>query len=297
MKRWTCAFLATALLAVAVSGSEKDGTFRREFADVGSLELDSLFVRARVEAVTGSTLRLEARDIPKGVRVETRQLGSKVIIKVEKDDFLPVIAPGAAISVFVPVGADCELSSASGSIEISGLAGKILSVKSASGSVSASALGTPVSIETASGSVKVEKSAYGKVIKSASGSIEIKGGEGDIIASSASGEIRVSGVGGIARLSTASGGVEIDSFKGRLKVETTSGSIRGRDVVLSGDSDFRSVSGSIDLDLDNRKDDFRYSVTTTSGSTSVFGDSVKGDFGSGSINLSARTTSGSVRVR
>jgi len=299
MKSTICLFAAAFLSSGAAWAGEIDGSFTREFRGVNRLELDSLFVATTVKGAPGSSLKLEAFDIPKGARVEANQEGGTLRVTVEKSWLVWLPMNRARLVLTIPETASCELASASGSIAASGIDGALVKIRTASGSIDCVDIGSVLEINSASGSVSVKDTRAGTVIKTASGSISLEKAPVDAVLFSRSGSIEILEVDGAIKIDNTSGRVLVKDFSGRLYIRTVSGSIGLEEAELTGESLFQSTSGSIKLELENRREDFRIKATTVSGSVSLFGDKMKGGFegGSGAYPLTLGTVSGSIRVQ
>jgi len=122
-------------------------------------------------------------------------------------------------------------------------------------------------INTASGSVYCENIDTEKgEIQTASGRVTIESSSGELDIASSSGSIRISNFEGNIAASSASGRVHLSDTMGEIRIKTASGSIRGENVNLTDDSSFQSVSGSIDVHLQNDFNDLSFNLTSVSGS-------------------------------
>ncbi|MBU0954890.1 MAG: DUF4097 family beta strand repeat protein [Spirochaetes bacterium] len=300
MKHMPAAALMALLVCGIAFGSGQSGTFVKDFQDVQTLELDSLYIPVQIRTTTGNQLHFEAYNIPDAVEVNFETSGNTLRVVVRKK-LLAIIPPnpGSRIEIQLPANVDCILESASGSFDASGLAGQIFRVDTASGSIKCADMTVPLELETSSGSIQVQDSSLGKVLKSVSGSILLEESDGDAVISSVSGTIRVDSVRGAIKASSTSGSIRMEEVEGRLYLTTVSGSIRGEDLLLSGELKAESTSGSIELDVEQSAENFRYSAKTVSGSIRIFDTRASGSLsgGSGSITLTLATISGSIRVQ
>ena len=67
------------------------------------------------------------------------------------------------------------------------------------------------------------------------------------------------------RVETVSGNISLDAVEGRIRARTISGAIKGRDIALTGDSSFQTISGNVELRLESAIEDFRFDLSTHSG--------------------------------
>ena len=155
---------------------------------------------------------------------------------------------------------------------------------------------TRIDVDTASGSVRVD-GVHGTDfhVTSASGALRISDIASDVTAKTASGGIKAARIRGDTDLSTSSGSIDMSDVEGRVRVGSVSGSIQADHIKLTDDSQFRTVSGDIRVDLDNDLNDLRYDLSTVSGRLTV--GSVRASrglqMGDGSLLLRGETVSGS----
>jgi hypothetical protein len=150
--------------------------------------------------------------------------------------------------------------------------------------------------KSASGSIWVDGLEAPELhVKSASGNIQLKDVSSELEAGSSSGKLEVRRIRGKTELSTVSGDIEMDDVSGSVLARTVSGSIRGEHVTLEGSSRFTSVSGDIDVDLENSLERLRYSLFTKSGVLRVGSVQASGELevGNGETTVEGRTESGS----
>lgn len=84
-----------------------------------------------------------------------------------------------------------------------------------------------------------------------------------------SGRVQLDHVRGRFSASSVSGSIDLDSTEGSVEARTVSGSITGRNVRLTDDSEFSSISGGIDIELDSALEDFSFALRSLSGSITV----------------------------
>jgi hypothetical protein len=114
-----------------------------------------------------------------------------------------------------------------------------------------------------------------------------------------SGRIRLRDVRGVLEASSVSGAILVDSAEGRVAAKTVSGAIEGRNLSLTEDSTFSSVSGNIDIELESALDDLRFDLSSLSGRIVV--GNIKATrglrMGDGGTLVRARSVSGSLSFR
>ncbi|GAB6090084.1 DUF4097 family beta strand repeat-containing protein [Spirochaeta dissipatitropha] len=117
--------------------------------------------------------------------------------------------------------------------------------------------------------------------------------------STVSGRIEISGISADAELRSTSGRLQVDKYKGRLNASTVSGSIRGNDNNLHHGTTANTVSGRIDLGLNESRNNYTVDYKTVSGRISLWGESRSdrsGSSGSGWQKLEVTSVSGSIQL-
>ena len=117
-----------------------------------------------------------------------------------------------------------------------------------------------------------------------------------LMATTISGRIRLHDIRGVVEASSVSGGILADSVEGKVSAKTVSGSIEGRNLSLTEDSSFSTVSGNVDIGLDTALDDLRFDLSSLSGRI-VVGNikAIKGlRMGTGGAMVRAHSVSGSL---
>jgi hypothetical protein len=129
-----------------------------------------------------------------------------------------------------------------------------------------------------------------------SGSVKIADVEFDeLTVRVGSGSIRVIDCQGLMSLEAGSGHIEVERISGTLKVTAGSGSILGEAVTPTGDSSFKTGSGSIEMQFLNAEDQLSFDLDAGSGSIRI-GDIKGADrviYGAGQIKITGRSGSGS----
>jgi hypothetical protein len=134
-------------------------------------------------------------------------------------------------------------------------------------------------------------------VESVSGRITAKGLESRSFgAKTISGRILLEEIRGVLEASSVSGRIVVDSAEGRIAAKTVSGAIEGRDLSLTEDSSFSTVSGNIDIGLESGTDDLRFDLSSLSGRIIVGNiKAIRGlRMGTGGVLVRARSVSGSL---
>ncbi len=293
-------------------------------------ETDEAHVVATIQARAAT--EEEARDLAEQVEIRFEEAANRLALKAD----VPVLHNHRSISISyqiaMPRQAGIECDSASGSIDVAGLEGNV-KAHSASGSVKAGHIKGSVRLTSASGSVRCEKVEGGDAyLDTASGGVRLSDASnlGACELHSSSGSAAASHVqAGSIRASSASGSVVLTDAQAKtINLHSSSGSVKAESVActrLSAESvsgnvtvafrptapsdvvaDMSSGSGSVYV-VTPKGFTGRLEISTVSGSVetnlpvTVKGRlskrQISGFIGEGSGSITARTASGSVRVR
>jgi len=208
--------------------------------------------------------------------------------------------------ISVPSGAQADIRTASGEIDVEGLSGGV-SLASVSGDVHASNLTGGLTVSTTSGEV-VLNGIVGKLdVGSISGDVVLEDGKIDgATVSTTSGEVQLDGVAGPLKLTSVSGDIHVrEARDGQLDLSTTSGEIEYQGSLASASGNtLDSISGDVNLRLPENSD-FRLDASTVSGDLSSEFEphdgetarrSLNGVVGDGSATLTIGTTSGDIDI-
>jgi hypothetical protein len=237
----------------------------------------------------------------------------KLTVWVERPS--TVLATNGFIDLKVPVSTEVTVLNASGSIKLNSVRAGSIKLKSSSGSILAENITGNFTCEASSGSLKLINIQGNVAAKTSSGSISASTIDGNFTGESSSGSQKLDNINGSVETKASSGSLRIDNVKGNLsarsnsgsinlnyitgslKITTSSGSQTGNNIMLTGNSDFKSSSGSINMQLANNEQDLRFILTSSSGSISAFGKSDRNSLRSstGNIIVTGYTNSGSQR--
>jgi DUF4097 and DUF4098 domain-containing protein YvlB len=208
--------------------------------------------------------------------------------------------------ISVPRGAQADIRTASGEIDVEGLSGAV-ALASISGDVRANDLTGGLTVSTTSGEVKLEDIAGTLDVESISGDVTLEDGNVDgATVSTTSGEVELDGVTGALKLISVSGDVRVgDARDGQLELSTTSGGIEYEGSLGRGSvSKVDSISGDVRLRLPESSG-FRLDASTVSGDLSSEFElrdgepslrGLSGVAGDGSATLTIGTTSGDISI-
>ncbi len=137
-------------------------------------------------------------------------------------------------------------------------------------------------------------------VETVSGSARVDGLETTRLrVGSVSGSITLSSIRAPLLASNVSGSISIDGFDGTLSMNTVSGAMECRAMVLAGDSDLTSTSGAISVQFASSLQDYRFELSSVSGSLAVGSVMAQKGLraGSGAVRIKGETVSGSQSYR
>ena len=187
-------------------------------------------VTAREGTTTEVTLEAQTaggQELIERAVVESRRSGDRhvVVVRIPHKHGMKFVRRNAVnVRVDAPSGADVDVTTASGDIELNGTVGET-QIKTASGDLNADDINGDLTAKTASGNISVDDVS------------------GDVRWQSASGDLQADRVSGRANVITASGDVEVGSVGNRVDVRTSSGDVRLG--YVSGDTSIVGVSGDV----------------------------------------------------
>lgn len=247
--------------------------------------------------ITGQLKGYLSFEVPPGISIKVENVSGEVkVLGVGGENTILETVSGGIVAENIP--ANLQAKSVSGSIKTNTVSGT-LHARSVSGALNLVSVGGIADVSSVSGSIVV-KSVMGDIKSgNTSGSTNISEVMGIADIKSVSGSVSVTGVKGDVAASTASGSIEVREIVGSLNLTSTSGGIKGSAVILTGNSNFKSSSGSVDISFGNDLSGMTFDLRASSGSVSV-GDTRGANqlnVGNGPIVVRGTTTSGSQRYR
>lgn len=127
--------------------------------------------------------------------------------------------------------------------------------------------------------------------------------KGNINARSSFGKQHFNDVEGNINSQASSGSVVINGFKGTLGIGTSFGNITGKDITLVSNSEFKTSSGSINMEFKNEMTDLRFDLSASSGKMLVEKNNIKNSsdhtlmIGDGKILVKGITSFGNQNYR
>ncbi|MGB3180915.1 MAG: DUF4097 family beta strand repeat-containing protein [Cyclobacteriaceae bacterium] len=201
------------------------------------------------------------------------------------------------IRLEVPSRTRIEVDNSSGNVEVKNI-DEDLEVEVSSGNIDIQDVKAELKVEASSGNIYLSDIDGDIESETSSGRQTLNNIRGNIEAEASSGSIRVTNAKGNAELQTSSGQIRLTEVEGRLAAKSSSGGIVGSEVELREDSEFKSSSGSIRIDLVNDPDDIDFDLHASSGSLKAGSSQGKGDLvinNRAKIKIYGKSTSGSQR--
>jgi len=265
-----------------------------------------------VEIRPGDDSRIHIEAIQRGgsrgdYRIDVVPSGDTVRVTETSNSFFCFFCSrGVSYRILVPAGAQADIRTASGEINVEGLSGAVL-LSSVSGSVRAGDLTGGLTVSTTSGEVQLNDIAGKLDVGSISGDVKLEDGKVDgATVNTTSGEVDLDGVAGALKVTSVSGDIKVrEGHDGRIELSTTSGEIEYDGSLARGSANsLNSISGDVQLRLPEGSG-FRLDASSVSGDVSSefeLGESeqarwnLSGVAGDGSATLTIETTSGDIAV-
>jgi hypothetical protein len=254
---------------------ERSGNKLKVWIDV--VELDK---KVKTES-TGKDMSVLEFTVPQGVLVNVANSSGDIVAEDLKADSISLSASFGNIRLS-DIAARLKLSTSSGNISASGLTGDVkagtsfghqhytamkgnLRASSSSGNITVEKLNGNAWTSTSFGHHKYSEVEGAIEVASNSGNISVIGHTGSCQAKSSFGHQTFEKVHGDITANAKSGNIKLSETSGRLTLETSFGNIRGEDLSLSGDSEFRSSSGNIRVQLKNPLKELRFELSASNG--------------------------------
>lgn len=307
------------------------------FTGVKSIEVKGLFCAVEINENAGSSVMIEGdlRSTRRydNFRIKYEQDGANLKIWID----MPVISITGVLKGYLRISTPrdvlVKVENASGNISVENVGREILTLQTVSGNINISNIPCKANLKTVSGSItcnlvsgnvvatttsggmKIIDIKGAAKINSTSGAVNIQNVLNEVDVSSVSGKLSVSGVYANVTCKSTSGKIELKDVKGIIKTDNTSGggtfvnvigeinassvsgSIKGTSVMLTGNSNFKTSSGTIDISLSNSPKTLSFNLNSSSGSLEAAG--IKGEkkleINEGAIKITGTTSSGGQR--
>jgi DUF4097 and DUF4098 domain-containing protein YvlB len=275
------------------------------------IELSTTSADVEVRTWSGPGIRVEAIQrggSPGDYQIDVSGSGDTVRVTETSSSFFWCLfcSRGLSYRIAVPADAQASISTASGDIDIAGVAGAV-SLGTVSGDVRAEDLAGGLKVETTSGEVRLNDVAGKLEVGTISGDVRLEDGQvNGASVTTTSGEIELDGVSGAIDLDTVSADISVSEARdGQLTIGTTSGDILyDGGLAPGGSNDITAISGDVKLRLPDDSD-FRLDASTISGEIDSDFElsggetgrrSLTGTAGDGGATLNIGTTSGEITI-
>jgi hypothetical protein len=274
------------------------------------IELSVAASDVEIRPGTGSSIHIEA--IQRGgsegdYQVDVVPSGDTLrVTESSRSFFCFFCSRGVRYRIALPSGAQADIHTASGEIDVEGLSGAV-SLASFSGDVRAGELTGGLTVSTTSGEVRLSDIVGKLDVGSISGDVKLENGNIDgATVNTTSGEVDLEGVAGALKLTSVSGDIQVrEARDGQLNFSTTSGEIKYEGSLASKSANsLNSISGDVNLRLPEASA-FRLDASTVSGDISSDFElrdgqqarrNLSGTVGDGSATLTIGTTSGDIDI-
>ena len=236
-----------------------------------------------VEIIGGSSnsIDLELIQIPESYTITHTKNGSTLNIRVISGTtwFSGNIDPRMELSV--PDSVDIDIENSTGDVIVENIEGKNFNIVTSTGDIQLNDISTNINVKSTTGDMEFDKI------------------DGDIKAKSSTGGQDYSNIFGDINAESSTGDKTLYDVKGKLDLTSSTGSITGKKVELTDDSNFRTSTGDINLDLINDMDDFSFDMTSSTGDIQIEESKGSGKlkFGNGSIKITAESSTGEQTIR
>jgi hypothetical protein len=150
-------------------------------------------------------------------------------------------------------------------------------------------------LESSTGSIEIDDCRGRKRLHTSTGSVTVRGSAGDINSHSSTGRQMFENTEGDIRADSSTGSISLRDVKGSLDLHSSTGTHEGWGITITGDSSFRTSTGSIRLDFENDLSDFTFDLDTSTGRLRVGETEARKtlQFGNGRIRIHGRSSTGS----
>ncbi len=306
----------------------------KNFENISSLDIKGAFCKVIINSHSANNINFKGeikcnkeRD---DVKIKYEQKGDKLEIWIEKPNSLRGSFSGS-LDFIVPKNTNLNIKNSSGSIIIDNIGKSNISLAASSGSITANSIESNIIATTSSGSIKTINISGNVKATSSSGSHNIENIGGNVVSTLSSGSIKINQVNGTVKSTSSSGSqyinavksnivssassgsiklenifadvnskassgsIKLNNVKGALNLVTSSGSQYGSAITLSGNSSFKSSSGSIKMELTNNSEELSFNLLASSGGLNAKGVSGKKKLNieKGEIHIHGVSSSGS----
>lgn len=255
-----------------ITGNYSKGAYKFMHQKVGNtlkVWLDGKSFKIGFSIISKSKLMFK---IPKGTNVVVQNTSGSVYGVGLNGAITHLAANSGSIKAANINSPKVYIKTSSGSIKTENISGKNIEFKSSSGSIRAENVsGQTLIAQSSSGGQRWANITAEFTTQANSGGIRVTGVKGNTSLRTSSGSIKVSNLAGNLKAKASSGGVLLKNVQGALNVRASSGSIKGDEILLTGNSDFESRSGGIRMKLKNDLKKLDFDLRASSGSLRIGG--------------------------
>lgn len=204
--------------------------------------------------------------------IATVRSGDQLLIKVERKEEQNRFWKDIELSkldLTIPNGVYVDVDNTSGDIKITGIKTEDITISATSGDLTLRDLEADINIKTTSGDLYMRNHRGDVTMRSTSGDQEFYKVIGDLKTQATSGDITIDDLQGRLDIVATSGDLRFDNLEGTISANTTSGEMKGNDILLTGDSRFKSTSGDIHIEFTNDVNTLGFDLEASSGDLEV----------------------------
>ncbi|PWD98759.1 DUF4097 family beta strand repeat-containing protein [Marinilabilia rubra] len=308
----------------------------KSYDNIESLEVKGDFCKVIVTSSTNDKVEvdalIEASKKIDGFNINEKVEGTKLTLSVNTPDE-HVSTKSGEIAIKVPQDCNIKVKTRSGYIEAIDIStgnldadasyGKIIlneasgnfKLKTSTGSIQVSNLKGDLNAKTTSGDIELKDINGQTMLITDKGLIDlqnIKGSlntqtntsaqkisdvDGDLKLRTSTGELALKNIDGHLQTINDDGDVWIEDLKGTMDLKSISGNLNGEGILLTGNSNFETTKGRIDMALKNDQKELTYELESNYGFLYIPGKSKKKRLksGKGSIHVTAISNNGAQR--
>ncbi|MGQ1787332.1 MULTISPECIES: DUF4097 family beta strand repeat-containing protein [unclassified Saccharicrinis] len=275
-----------------------------DFENVASLVVNGSFCNVNIDSHSSDNLlfkgEIKSSKQRDDIKIKYKQNGAKLVVWIERPKTLRGSFKGV-LDFKVPTNTNIDVDNSSGSMYVANIGQSTIELKASSGSIRVENVDSHLEAKTSSGSLKINNirgdltcisssgsqsivEVAGDVIsKLSSGSISMEDIKGNVVSESSSGSQSIQLVKGNIKATASSGSIHLNDIHGHVKAKASSGSIKlnnitgaldlytssggqyGEEIMLTGNSSFKSSSGGIKIGVLNSADELSFDLTASSG--------------------------------
>jgi DUF4097 and DUF4098 domain-containing protein YvlB len=283
--------------------------------DVLKVWIENIALKKRVTvSIDANSTSVLDFEVPEGVELNINNSSGNIAVEGSKGKTIDLKTKFGNLTLNNITG-ETNLRTSSGNIKANRITGNVtsktdfgngifeditgnLNVHSSSGHVTVFRLKGNGDVKTSFGNQKYSEITGELKTVASSGNIKIQHLEGNLVSNTSFGTQQFEDIKGDIRAEASSGNIKIEGSKGNLALSTSFGSIKGSNVQVVSNSNFKASSGNIAIDFLNELKDFHFDLRSSSGSVCVGEGAAKStsdkllQVGEGAIVITGNTTFG-----